>query len=102
MSQASAAASVLLTHAVGLHARPAVKLTRLAKTFAASIELARSADGPWIDAKSIVRVMAAKVPQNAVLHFRARGEDAEAAVAALSALVRNDFADGAGGRDGTG
>jgi phosphocarrier protein len=101
MSQASAATSVQLTHAVGLHARPAVKLTRLARTFAASIELGRSADGPWIDAKSIVRVMAAKVPQNAVLHFRAQGEDAEAALHALSALVRNDFADGAGS-DGAG
>jgi phosphocarrier protein len=99
MEQARAEASVLLTHAVGLHARPAVKLTRLAKTFAASIELTSGAAGPWIDAKSIVRVMAAKVPQNAVLHFRAQGDDAEAALDALCALVRNDFAlgdDGAG------
>jgi phosphotransferase system HPr-like phosphotransfer protein len=39
------------------------------------------------------------VPQNAVLHFRAQGDDAEAALDALCALVRNDFAlgdDGAG------
>jgi len=99
MEQVRAAASVLLTHAVGLHARPSVRLTKLARTFAASIELATGADGPWIDAKSIVRVMAAKVPQNAVLHFRAQGGDAEAALDALTALVRNDFAlgdDGAG------
>ena len=55
--------SVLLTHAVGLHARPSVKLTKLAKTFRSAIELGPGPDGPWIDAKSIVKVMAAKVPQ---------------------------------------
>jgi phosphocarrier protein len=96
MSQVAATVAVLLTHPVGLHARPAVKLTRLAKRFAASIELARDAQGPWIDAKSIVRVMAAKLPQNATLHFRAQGDDAEAALAALSQLVRNDFTEDAG------
>ena len=50
--------SVLLDHAVGLHARPSVKLTQLAKTFQARSELALSEVGPWIDAKSIVKVMA--------------------------------------------
>jgi phosphocarrier protein HPr len=83
--------SVLLTHAVGLHARPSVKLTKLAKTFSSRVELALATDGPWIDAKSIVKVMATKVPQNAVLHFRAEGDDAERAVAALVALVTGDF-----------
>ncbi len=87
----ASAGSVLLTHAVGLHARPSVKLTKLAKTFGAAIELGLGADGPWIDAKSIVRVMAAKAPQGTTLHFRAEGADADAAVAALVALVERDF-----------
>ena len=86
--------SVLLTHEVGLHARPSVKLTKLAKTFGARIELATSADGPWIDAKSIVKVMAAKAPKDTVLYFRAEGADAAAAVDALVTLVERDFADG--------
>ena len=85
--------SVLLTHAVGLHARPSVKLTKLAKTFGSRVELALATDGPWIDAKSIVKVMATKAPQNATLHFRAEGEDAERAVDALVALVAGDFGD---------
>ncbi|MEJ1158373.1 HPr family phosphocarrier protein [Prosthecomicrobium sp. N25] len=89
----TASASVLLFHDVGLHARPSVKLTKLAKGFAAQIELATSAEGPWIDAKSIVRVMATKAPKDTVLHFRARGDDAEAAVAALVRLVETDFAE---------
>jgi phosphocarrier protein HPr len=83
--------SVVLKHAVGLHARPSVKLTKLAKSFASTIELGLSAEGPWIDAKSIVKVMAAKAPRDTVLYFRAAGADAQAAVEALVALVVRDF-----------
>lgn len=101
MSDRHTSATVLLTHAVGLHARPSVKLTKLAKTFRASIELGLSPDGPWIDAKSIVKVMGAKVPQGTNLHIRAAGGDADTAVAALIDLVERDFdeagADAAGG-----
>jgi len=84
-------AQVTITHEVGLHARPSVKLTKLAKTFPAQVELALSADGPWIDAKSIVKVMAAKAPKGTVLHLRASGENAEGALSALVALVERDF-----------
>ena len=84
---------VLMDHAVGLHARPSVKLTQLAKTFTARIELGLSQNGPWIDAKSIVKVMATKAPKDTVLFFRAEGTDAAAAVAALIGLVKRDFED---------
>jgi phosphocarrier protein HPr len=83
--------SVFLSHAVGLHARPSVKLTKLAKMFVCHIELAAAEVGPWIDAKSIVKVMAAKVPQNATLRFRAKGPDAAEAVGSLIRLVERDF-----------
>ena len=106
MNDMTATASVLLTNAIGLHARPSVKLTRLAKSFAADIEVAPGADGPWVDAKSIVKVMAVKAAKGAVLHFRAKGEDAGAALVALRELVAQGFheeesAAGAGG-DGNG
>jgi phosphocarrier protein HPr len=87
------AASVRLRHEAGLHARPSVKLTKLAKRFSSRIFLAASADGPWIDAKSIVKLMAAKTPHDSILHFRAEGADAQAAVDALVALVDRDFPD---------
>jgi phosphocarrier protein HPr len=86
--------SVRLHHEAGLHARPAVKLTKLAKKFSANISLTMFPDGPWIDAKSIVKVMAAKMPHGTLLYFRAEGEDAEAAVLALVTLVEQDFPDG--------
>jgi phosphocarrier protein HPr len=96
-----ASGSIVLMHAVGLHARPSVKLTKLAKSFASTIRLGTRPNGPWIDAKSIVKVMAAKVPQGTEIHFEAEGSDASAAVAALLGLVERDFdeagADAAGG-----
>jgi phosphocarrier protein HPr len=85
--------SVVITHGIGLHARPSVKLTKLAKGFDATVEIAGTIDGPWIDAKSIVKVMAMKAKQNSILHVRAMGADADAAVAALTGLVARDFND---------
>ena len=83
--------SVIIRHDVGLHARPSVKLTKLAKSFASAVEISGSSEGPWIDAKSIVKVMGSKTPKGAILHFRAQGEDAVTAVQALIGLVERDF-----------
>src|SRR5271154_2702964 len=80
-----------LINAVGLHARPSVKLTRLAKTFSSTVEIALSADGPWVDAKSPVKVMRVKAPQGSVLHVRTSGADARAAAGAIMALVDSGF-----------
>ena len=60
MDEIVATSSSRLTNEIGLHARPSVKLTKLAKTFASKIEVAASPEGPWVDAKSIVKVMAFK------------------------------------------
>lgn len=88
--------SVLLDHEIGLHARPSVKLTKLAKRFAAEIEVKPEDAGDWTNAKSIVKVMALKVKKGAVLHFRAQGSDAPLAVDALVGLVERNFEDGGG------
>ena len=82
---------VLLTHDVGLHARPSVTLTKLAKRFQCRIDIGLSEQGPWVDAKSIAKVMKMKAPQDSILHFQAEGTDAEVAVKALVGLVELDF-----------
>ena len=87
----TAEAKVLITHEVGLHARPSVKFTKLAKTFAARVEVALSADGPWFDAKSVVKVMAAKAPKGTMLYLRATGDEASEAIRALVELVERGF-----------
>ena len=91
MTEDSAHGSIVVTHDIGLHARPSVKLTKLAKSFTSAIELAASAEGPWIDAKSIVKVMKLKARRDTELFFRATGADSEAALAALLSLVSRDF-----------
>lgn len=91
MSHAQIKGEAVLTNAVGLHARPSVKLTQLAKSFAAAIEVGLTADGPWVDAKSPVKIMRVKAGKGAKLHFRAHGADAAKAVAALVDLVERRF-----------
>ena len=80
-----------LINEVGLHARPSVKFTQLAKSFQSSIELATDAAGPWFDAKSPVKVMRVKAPKGTVLHFMADGPDAEAALSAILGLIEDKF-----------
>jgi phosphocarrier protein HPr len=93
MSESRATHSALLTNAIGLHARPSVRLTKLAKTFESQIEVGLAENGPWVDAKSIVKVMAIKAAKGATLHFRARGPDAAEAIVALRELIALDFHD---------
>jgi phosphocarrier protein HPr len=87
----------VLTHAGGLHARPAIRLTQVAKRFVSTVWIALAEHGPWIDAKSIARVMATKTPQMATLYFVAEGDDAAEATNALARLVESDFADDGNG-----
>jgi phosphocarrier protein HPr len=77
----------------GLHARPAVKLTKLAKTFASAIEIRADGGTAWISAKSPNAVMKLKAAHGAPLHIRAAGGDARTAVEAIVALVDRDFND---------
>jgi phosphocarrier protein len=84
---------VRLVHAVGMHARPAVKLTKLAKRFQAQISVRASETADWINAKSVAKVMALRAPRDSIIEIKAHGEDAEAAVTALVDLVATDFPD---------
>jgi phosphocarrier protein len=83
---------VIIDHPTGLHARPAISFTKLAKTFSTTDVRIRGGDAaPWIDAKSIVKVMGAKLKSGSMLELRARGDDAEAAIKALKDLVERRF-----------
>ena len=83
--------SALLTNVVGLHARPSVKLTQLAKSFGATILVSTQVSGPWIDAKSPVKIMRVKAPKGTTLYFEATGADARLAIKALLDLVNRNF-----------
>ena len=57
-------------------------------------DLGLTPEGPWVDAKSIVKVMATRAPKDSTIYFRAEGNDAKAALEALVTLVDGDFQDG--------
>jgi len=83
--------TVRLVHAVGMHARPAVKLTKLAKRFEAHVAIRVEGAADWINAKSVAKVMAMRAAHGSMIEIKASGEDAQAAVAALVELVASDF-----------
>jgi phosphocarrier protein len=88
---ARAAGSVVLSHTGGLHARPAIKLTKLARRFDCDIAIGVAAVGPWKDAKSIAQVLSMKVPVDTTLHLSASGPQARLALEAIIRLVESDF-----------
>ena len=86
---------------MGLHARPSVKLTQLAKTFAGSVEIALEPAGPWVDAKSPVKVMRVKAGKGTTLYVRATGADARIAAQAIAALIERQFDEEPAGAEGS-
>lgn len=91
-AQEVAEGAATLRDPTGLHARPAVKLTKQAKGFEADIQVRAGSEGSWVNAKSPNAVMKLKAGHGQRLFFRADGADAEAAVSSLVALVERDFA----------
>jgi len=85
--------NVRLVHAVGMHARPAVKLTKLAKKFQAQISVRVEGAAEWINAKSVAKIMAMRSAHGSTIEIKAAGSDAEAAVAAMVKLIETDFPD---------
>ncbi|HLG06874.1 MAG TPA: HPr family phosphocarrier protein [Gemmatimonadales bacterium] len=74
---------------LGLHARPAAQLVKLAHTFTSEIELSK--DGVPVNGKSIMGVMILAAECGSTLTIRATGADEEAAATALAVLVRSGF-----------
>ncbi|HGM5579616.1 TPA: phosphoenolpyruvate--protein phosphotransferase [Pseudomonas putida] len=77
---------LMLPNANGLHARPAAVLAQAAKGFKASICLHKGTASA--NAKSLVAIMALQTSQGDAVQVSAAGEDAEAALAALSTLLQ--------------
>ena len=86
-----ASGDAMLLDPTGLHARPAVKLTKLAKQFAAEVRVRAGGGDDWVNAKSPNRVMKLKARHGETVAFEAEGPDAAAAVRALVALVERNF-----------
>lgn len=82
----------LIVNELGLHARAATKLVQLASKFASEVDLEN--DGQVANAKSVMGVLLLCGGPGVTITVRARGEDAEAAVEALAALIAGRFGEG--------
>ena len=78
-----------IVNRLGLHARAAAKLVRLAGRFESEITLRAGAQEA--DAKSIMAVMMLAAVEGTELELDARGADAEEAVQSLRTLISERF-----------
>lgn len=83
-----------VNHEAGLHLRPAAMFVQTAAAFGSEIKVRNVTKGtPFRDAKSAMGVMMLGVTQGQVIGLEANGDDAEAAVSAIKALIENNFAE---------
>jgi len=81
--------SVLVQNSHGIHARPAAEIVKVAGRFHANITIVR--DDLEVNGKSIMGVMMLAAECGATVVIRADGDDAEAAVDALDAVITSKF-----------
>jgi len=77
---------------LGLHARASARLTQTANAFSSDVWLSRN--GRRVNAKSIMGVMMLAAGKGSRVLVETDGEDAEAALAAVLALIADRFGEG--------
>lgn len=74
---------------LGLHARAAAQLVRIANQYASEVRLVR--EGQEVNGKSIMGVLMLAAPKDTRILVRASGEDADAALLAIGDLIERKF-----------
>lgn len=80
-----------IVNTLGLHARAAAQLVRLAATFSSSLTLYRNDTGLTANAKSILSVLHLAASSGTRIKLIADGEDEDAAVEAIVKLFSDGF-----------
>ena len=87
-----AEATIQVKHKVGLHARPASLFVQTAAQFSSTIKVKNlSANGNFVDAKSIIMVLTLGVMKDHEIVIQTEGADADAALDALKSLIEGNF-----------
>ena len=81
-----------IVNKLGLHARASAKLTQTAGSFQSEIWISRS--GRRVNGKSIMGVMMLAAARGPSIRLETHGEEEEAAMAALVALIGDKFGEG--------
>ena len=84
---------ITISNKLGLHARAAAKLTKLAAGYPCEVWMSKGERR--INAKSIMGVMMLAAARGATLVVEADGPDEDAALAALADLIGSGFGEGA-------
>ena len=84
--------SIQISNKLGLHARASAKLTKLAGSFKSEVHLSRN--GRRVNAKSIMGVMMLAAGLGTEVLIEVDGDDEQAAMEALRALIDGKFGEG--------
>ena len=84
--------SITISNKLGLHARASAKLTKIATSFKCEVFMSRN--GRRVNAKSIMGVMMLAAGLGAEVEIETDGEDEQAAMNALVALINDKFGEG--------
>ncbi|MCD4672045.1 MAG: HPr family phosphocarrier protein [Anaerolineaceae bacterium] len=79
----------IVNHKVGLHARPAATFVKTANQYKSDIQITK--EDRTVNAKSILSVLTLGVNHGTEVMLHAEGEDADAALQALVALIEDNF-----------
>ena len=80
---------VTIINKLGLHARAAAKFVACTASFSSSVQAGQN--GELVDGKSIMSVMMLAAGKGTILDLEIEGEDEQAALTALQALIDNFF-----------
>jgi phosphocarrier protein HPr len=90
-----ASQNIVISNALGLHARPAMQFVDLANQFRSSISVHKPANGHEpavdVDGKSVMQMITLEATQGTTLLIEAAGDDAHAAIEQLARLVQDKF-----------
>jgi len=81
--------TITIPNKLGLHARASAKLTKLAGTFGSEVHLSKGSRR--VNAKSIMGVMMLAAGQGTEVEIETHGEDEQAAMDAIRALISDRF-----------
>jgi phosphocarrier protein len=84
--------NIIISNKLGLHARASAKLTKLATGYKSEVFMSRN--GRRVNAKSIMGVMMLAAGLGAEIEIEIDGEDEQAAMDGLVALINDKFGEG--------
>ena len=82
---------IKIINQLGLHARAAAQLVRLAGKFKSKITLMRTDNKVMADAKSILSVLTLAAARGTELELKVEGEDEDEAARAIQEIINNGF-----------